>query len=79
MRSCTGQIYLITYTALVVLGVLVVIVLAIRPKVRGLKPGRERWILKTIKIHSTISFGGKVNLSAPCRKILRRVQYPCAV
>jgi hypothetical protein len=79
MRSCTEQIYLVTYTALVVLGVRVVIVVAIRPKVRGLKPGRERRVLKTIKIHSTISFGGKVNLSAPCRKILRHVKYPCAV
>jgi hypothetical protein len=40
---------------LVVLGGLVVIVLAIGPKVRGFKPGRGRWSLRTIKIRSTTS------------------------
>jgi hypothetical protein len=33
----------------VALGVLVVSVLATGPKVRGFKPGRERWILRVIK------------------------------
>jgi hypothetical protein len=35
------------------------IVLAIRPKVRELKPGRVRWIFKWLKFLTTPSFGGK--------------------
>jgi hypothetical protein len=51
------------------IGVLVAIVLATEPKVRGFKPGRGRWIFKGGKISDTTSFGGEVNPWAPCRKI----------
>jgi hypothetical protein len=54
-----------------------VIVLAIRPKVRGFKPGREQWLLRAIKIRSTTSFGREVKQSAPCCKILQHVKDPC--
>jgi hypothetical protein len=50
---------------LVVLGGIVDIVLAIRPKVRGFSPGRGRWILRAIKARITPSFGGEVKSSAP--------------
>jgi hypothetical protein len=43
----------------VVLGDRVVIVLVIRPKVRGIKPGRGRWIFKGEKILRTTSFEGE--------------------
>jgi hypothetical protein len=52
------------YTVYVVLSGVVVIVLAIRPKVRGFKPGRERWIFMGRKISSTASFAGEVKPSA---------------
>jgi transcription elongation factor len=44
--------------------------------IRRFKPGRERWIFKAIKIHSTTYFGGggAVKQSVPCRKILRDVK-----
>jgi hypothetical protein len=58
---------------LVVLGGVMVIVLAIGTKVRGFKPGQERWIFRAIKIHSS---GGEVKPSAPCHKILRHVKDP---
>jgi hypothetical protein len=54
-----------------------VIVLAIRPKVRGFKPGREQWLLRSIKNRSTTSFGREVKQSAPCCKILQHVKDPC--
>jgi hypothetical protein len=60
----------------VVLGGLAVIVLAIGPKVCGLKSGRERLIFKGYKIRSTTSFGGEVKPSAPC-KILRHSKELC--
>jgi hypothetical protein len=51
------------------------IVLAILPKVRGFKRGREQWIFESDKkIRSTTFFGGEVKLSVPCRKILRHVK-----
>jgi hypothetical protein len=49
-------------------------VLAIELKVRGFKSGRERWILRPIKIRSTPSFGGEVKPSVPCRKIFASCQ-----
>jgi hypothetical protein len=49
-------------------------VLATRPKVRGIKPGRDDGFLRAIKIRSTLSFGEKVKPEAPCRKILRHVK-----
>jgi hypothetical protein len=48
-------------------------VIAIRPKVRGIKPGRGNGFLRWIKIRSTPSFGGDVEPEVPCPKILRRV------
>jgi hypothetical protein len=48
-------------------------VLATGPKVRGFKPSRSDGFLKATIIRSTPSFGGKVNPSAPWRKILRKV------
>jgi hypothetical protein len=54
----------------------VVIVLAIRPKVRRFKPGQGRWILRANKIRSATSFGGEVKPAVPCRKILRHVIDP---
>jgi hypothetical protein len=47
-------------------------VLAIGPKVRGLKPGRGDEFLRAIKIRSTPSFGVEVKLSAKCHKIYDR-------
>jgi hypothetical protein len=38
-------------------------VLAIRPKVRGFKPGRGDGLLRTIKIRTTPSFGREVKPS----------------
>jgi hypothetical protein len=53
---------------------LVVVVLVIVPKIRGLTPGRRRWILRAIKIRSMTSFGWEVKSSSPCRKILRHAK-----
>jgi hypothetical protein len=58
----------------VVLGGLLVIVIAIEPKVRGFKPDRGRWIFKGDKTSSTTSFGGEVRPAVPRRKILRHVK-----
>jgi hypothetical protein len=49
-------------------------VLAIGPKVRGFKPGRDDEFSRAIKIRSTPSFGWEVKPPAPCRKILRHVK-----
>jgi hypothetical protein len=65
---------IISYT--VVLGILVVSVLAIRPKVRGFIPSRGRWIFSGEKIHSTPSFGRREKPLVPSRKILRHVKCP---
>jgi hypothetical protein len=35
--------------------------------------------LRTIKIQSLTSFGGKGKPLAPCRKILRHVKNPCGI
>jgi hypothetical protein len=45
-----------------------------RTQIRGLKPGRGRWISKGTNVCSTISFGEKVKLAIPCRQILRHVK-----
>jgi hypothetical protein len=45
------------------LGGVMVSMLAIGPKVRGLKPGQGDGFLRAIKIHSMPSFGGEVKLS----------------
>jgi hypothetical protein len=64
---------------LIALGGLVVSVLAIWRKVRGLKPARGRCTLRVKQIRSTTSFGGEVKPSVPCRMILRHVKesYEC--
>jgi hypothetical protein len=49
----------------------VVNVLAVGPKIRGLKPDQGRWIFRAIKIRSTLSFGGEIKPSVPCPEILR--------
>jgi hypothetical protein len=63
----------------VALGRLVINVLAIGPKVCGFKPGRERWLFKDDKVHSTTSLEGEVKPSVPCSKILRHVKNSCGV
>jgi hypothetical protein len=60
----------------IVLGGLVVIVLAIGSKIRGFQPGRCRWIFKGGKNRSTISFGGKVKPSVPCRRFYGLLMIP---
>jgi hypothetical protein len=49
-------------------------VLAIRPQVRGFKPGQDDGFLRAIKICSRTFFRGEVKPEAPCRKILRHVK-----
>jgi hypothetical protein len=56
------------------LGDVLVIVLAIKPKVCRFKPGRGDGFLRAIKIRSTTSFEGEVKPSAAFRKILRHVK-----
>jgi hypothetical protein len=53
-----------------------VIMLATGPKIRGFIPDRGRWISRTIKFHSTTSFGGEAKPSVSCRKMLRHVKKP---
>jgi hypothetical protein len=65
-----------SHTAIVILGVLVVGVLAIGPKVCGCKSGRGQWIFKGDKIGFTTSFGAEVKPLAPCRKILLHGKEP---
>jgi hypothetical protein len=56
---------------------LMVIVLAIGPRVCGFKQGRERWIFKGNKNSYHYFFKkGEVKPSVPCREILRHVKYP---
>jgi hypothetical protein len=50
-------------------------ILAIRPKIRGFKPGRVDVFLRAIKFRSTHSSGGEVKPEVPCRNILRHVKY----
>jgi hypothetical protein len=41
-----------------------------------LNPAEVNGLLKAIRIHSINSFGGKIKLSVPCRKISRHVKNP---
>jgi hypothetical protein len=50
------------------------VVLAIRPKFCGFKPGQEQRIFKGDEIRSTTSFGREEKLLTPSRKILRHVK-----
>jgi hypothetical protein len=52
-------------------------VLAIRPKIRGFKPGRGCEFLRVIKIHCSPSFGREVKPLVSCREILRHVKMAC--
>jgi hypothetical protein len=54
----------------------VVSVLAIGPKVRGLKPSRRRWIFNDGKIRITTSFGGEMKPQVLCGKILWHIEKP---
>jgi hypothetical protein len=54
-------------------------VLAVGPKVRGVRPSVGVGFLTTIKISITPYLGGEVKSSAPCRKILRHVKNPFKV
>jgi hypothetical protein len=63
----------------VILRGIMVSVLAIEPKVRGVKPGRGRWIFKGYKNPQHAFLQGEVKPSAPCRKILRHVKDPFEV
>jgi hypothetical protein len=56
----------------------VVSVLANGPKGRGFRPSRRDGFLRTIKVHSTPSFGCEVKSEASCRKILY-VKKSCVV
>jgi hypothetical protein len=58
------------------LGGVVVSVLATGPKGCRFKPGQGYRFLRTIKVHSTPSFGCKVKPKAPCHKILWLVKFP---
>jgi hypothetical protein len=64
---------------LVILSGLVVIVLAIVPKVCGLKPGRGRWIFMIDKNHVARlpSRGSEAN--CPCLKILWHAKDPYSI
>jgi hypothetical protein len=56
---------------------LLVIMLAIGPKVRRFTSCQGRWVfLRAIKIRSTTSFRGEVKPAVPCRKFLRHVKNP---
>jgi hypothetical protein len=61
--NCTIELHELKIT----LSGLVVIMLAIGPKIHGFKPSRGRWIFKVIKVNSTTSFGGEVKPLIPCR------------
>jgi hypothetical protein len=67
-------VYSENYWPLVVLSGLVVSVFTTGSKVCGFKPGRQRCILRAVKVRSTPSFGGEVKPSAPYRKNLRLVK-----
>jgi hypothetical protein len=84
---CNAKEYPVTVT-LVTIGGLVVSVLAIGPKVRGLTPGRERWISKGDKNQKhdflrskpegshVVTFYGMLNNPKRVKEILRRQNSP---
>jgi hypothetical protein len=45
------------------------------PQIRRFTPGRSRRIFKREKILSTLSFGGKVQPSVPCRRFAACKRY----
>jgi hypothetical protein len=61
------------------LGGVVVSVFVIGPMVCRFKSSRGKGFLRVIKIGSTPSFVGEVNLEASCRKIYGMKNKPCVV
>jgi hypothetical protein len=70
-RSCDQEILLYLWDMVCHshFGGVMVIVLAIKRKVCGIKPSRGDGLLRVIKNRNTPSLGGEVKPSAPCRKI----------
>jgi hypothetical protein len=58
---------------------LILACLPLDPRFAGSNPAEDDGFLRSIKIHSTPSFGGEVKPSVPCRKILQHVKEPCRV
>jgi hypothetical protein len=54
----------------------VVTFLPLDTRFAGSNPAEVSRFLRVIKIRSTTYFGGKVQTSVPCRKILRHVKEP---
>jgi hypothetical protein len=48
----------------------------LNPRFAYSNPAEDDGFLMAIKILSTTSFGGELKAAVPCRKILRRVNYP---
>jgi hypothetical protein len=46
------------------------------PRIAGSNPAESDGLLRAIKIRSTLSFGGEVKPSVPCRKILLLIKSP---
>jgi hypothetical protein len=74
--KCRTICLFVSHISLVVLGCLMVIMLAIGPKVREFNAGRGRSIFKGDKICRTTSFGGEIKPSSPRREILLHVKEP---
>jgi hypothetical protein len=53
--------------------------LPLDPRFAGSNPAKGDGFLRAKKISRTPSFGGKVNPSAPCQKILLHVKEPFAI
>jgi hypothetical protein len=51
-----------------ILNILVVIVFAIGPKVRGFRPREDDGFVREIKVRITTFFGGEVKPAVPCSK-----------
>jgi hypothetical protein len=54
-------------------------VLAIGPKFRGFKPGRERWFLRAMKVSSTTSFGREKRRLPHVRRFYGMLKIPMSV
>jgi hypothetical protein len=69
------QDHQLTYTVVTLNGLLVS-VLATGPKIHGPNLAEDDGFVRVTKIHIMTSFGWKVKVSVPCRKILRDVKEP---
>jgi hypothetical protein len=63
-----GKSIALIHQRIVVIGGVMVIVLAIGPKARWFKPGRQPWIFKGDRIRGMTSSAGQEKPSAPSRK-----------